>query len=849
MKFYFKKIGAVIVITAFIVSFVPVQNVSATQNLRNPQAGNAPVVGRVIGGEIKTTARAIGNITEQDCVDMIEGWDKLIDADRKSVIDDLNEYSTRTGIVVKTLFKNMVDPESVPAAEPKGNISPVMGADLTLASARLAEYKERGKRECQNGRVRVSIAAGGPGARLLVKKDDTSPFPDEAKELYRAKGILSKPTMPVGPTSGKGCVTYALENLTAIEQETGVALPITIVQTRETEEQLKKELELNGTMVNLKGLSYSEALVKPVISGKTKKILTTYDGSRRVVVYQPGGTLDAFKPFRELAEVIKDEDTILILYGDDPILGDKDFIYSVAGARAIENVDVMVVTTPKTSLVRPFGGTVLQADNGIFIVECKVRRNVSEEGPYADSSRREEYTEQWRAEEAAASDEKSHKNDVLGQAPKPNPIKGLDLIEANMLWGNNEGTPHLSFHTGVLAFSGRAAKAMVAILDKFPLRMATNRQTTIKLEANGDDLKIDIAKPEEYLTDALGLLQDSDLLQKRGVKHNMKIIVAEVDDYRYGATKTWGKVVSASDMIAHLNRLTAQRLGIAITEDSKIELGARFMGKIGTGVTISNGAKVYIDGNATIGNNVRFEGPGIVHLVENVNIGNDVRFVIDNYSAIRVVASPKESRQLVIGAGCTLNITSSGKKRIVVNVITNIPEGELVDLNKATSYAEIFDADTNSEIGALPFSATQASAAGANEVKVQTLEGISHTVTTIMQPSVSANQTIGTANTAVMKASPLSEAAIIIGQVDPNDAELLLTVTSELAMIAPDNRFYVDDFEAAKKKLKDIENAYIVTVVINHTGENITEQIKASFGEAKIITIKPRKDRAAAVSV
>jgi len=652
-------------------------------------------------------------VTRADCADMIDGWAGFAPEEQESVWESLNDYATDTGVDVVAHYSNMVDPPKIETAEPKGAIDALPSVDLQWESNELDEYIAEGRELCAAGKVRVSIAAGGPGARLLLKDGD---FPAETKTSLKAKTLLSKPTMPVGPASGKGCITHILENLTGIRQETGVPIPVTIVETEETAPQIQKEIDVNGAMVETDFISSEQALLRPPLNDD-KKIPTTFnEHGERVVVLQPGGTLDAFKPFVKVADEIDDDDTVLILYGDDPLLNDKDFIYSAVGARTKENADIMVVATPKKHLVEPFGGTVLGAEGKAFIVEVGQRVDVNEEGPHVtfDERRRIRFIDKCNERIRTTKDENEAKylRKIVADL-EAGKIEGLDLVEANMLWADvadERERKHLSFNTGVLVFSGKAAKVIAALINEFPLRIAANRQVVVRESAEDEDgVKIGIEKPEEYLTDTLALLQDEDALRRAGeltgVEYEqMRVVVANIDRERYGATKTWSKVEAAADIKeAQGLKRAKEELGIVVDRDSLVEVGDRFSGRVGDDVIVSDGAKVYLDGNAVISNNVQFQGPGIFHIVGDVEIRDGVKFIAGKNSAIRVTHLPKHAGSITIGKDSTLTAEASDDRRQILNVIDQIPRETSVNFEQLNGVAEIIDADRSTKIGLLPF--------------------------------------------------------------------------------------------------------------------------------------------------
>jgi|GEM_PF-4471961 len=816
--FMFKKIISIIVVAVFIFSLTPAPDVSA---LRNPQPANTARIGNAIS---EAMAKSMGDLTEQDGAIMIANWANLTTVDRQNVLNHLNTWQKETDIDVRMFYQNMVTPPVITAAEPVGDITEVEGVDLTLSSPHFNEYVQLGKQQVKKGKVKISIAAGGPGARLLLK-DNT--FPQIIKTLLESKGLLSKPTIPAGPVSGKGCVTFTLENITRIESETDAEIPIIMVVTPETEKQIRDELATNGQLVNLRNSEYRQASVSPVLDENNKIPVTWDDKGKCIAVLQPGGTFDALKPYEDLLNTIADDDTVFVLFGDEPILNDVDFIYSVAGARAKLKADVLVVATPKTSIVQPFGGTVLEAGKKTMIVEVNNRKDVNEKGPYADSTKRTELTRKWANEPGTTKDEIDYKKVILIDPNNPQSITGLNLIEANML---SQGK-HLSFNTGVLVFSGSAVKALIALKELFPPRLAKNRQVTIKDNADDPeaDTKINIAKSEQYLTDSLGILQDTEkILKMIEIKIQMRILVADVDIERYGATKTWGKVENARTTIASLSKRKAEssNLDISVSPDSTIEIGPQFTGSVGKKIKLIDGTKVYINGNVSIGNNVTFKGPGIVHLIGNVIIGDNVAVITDAHSAIRVVMTPQKGRQLIIDHDSTIDIASNDGKNQVLDIQNNVKAGESIDVESSVSIGKILDADSSKEIGVLPFNATVAAAAG----YVDTTE-----TTEITTPTTPTTVTTGIPR----QAKALGEAALVIGPDDATRIEMAvkLQTSGRYATVIT-----ATDEADAVGQIREIEDQYTVGLVVDCTGSdvNLVNAIGKAIGNAEIPGIKTR---------
>ncbi|MCX5715577.1 MAG: hypothetical protein NTV07_01705 [Candidatus Omnitrophica bacterium] len=496
--------------------------------------------------------------TEQNAAQFFKDWNKLPPVVKSSVLEQLN--SLDENITLQTLFSYRAKIVSaapkapqVPSLQNTFDEPPIIDiSDVSKDRAeieRISRDKDVIKKLLEN--TVVVIAAGGPGNRLIGS------LPDEIREEVEKRGLLSKPTFPNRPVSGNSALIATLETLTKIEEETGIVLPVVIVRSDESKGPIDREIAMHSDTIRLKNPLFLDGNIYPAFN--EDGTIMVENGRLHLC---PGGTFECVKILGKKVSIQSQTTSIkewakknnkknfLVLYGDDPVLNDEEFIYRALATREMPTGrtkegkahDIIVMTISKKNPKALAGGVIAMTNGKPVLVEMADRKKT-----------------------------------------------GLDEAEERLFSEKGRCFP---FNTGVMLLTDEALEKALDV--QLPPHIADRTFPKNKKKYK---------KAEEFLTDIVEIV---------GGMPGMSVAVANIDEQRYGATKDWMMVLETMYRInEESKRRLHTEFGVEIEEGAIVELGRQFSDKsrIGKGVKIKKGAEVYLNGEVDIPDNAGFDEP------------------------------------------------------------------------------------------------------------------------------------------------------------------------------------------------------------------------------------------------
>lgn len=214
---------------------------------------------------------------------LLQFWDELDDAGRKSLIDqiakiDLSQiaklYADRNQAEEVVLLANRAgEPPAIRLGDPSNRFS-------------LEEARRRGAEALAGGKVAVLLVAGGQGTRLGF---------EHPKGMY-----------PIGPVSGASIFQIHVEKIVATARRYGAAVPFYVMVSPATDQETREYFEANDRF----GLAEGDFRIfcqgtMPAVDDATGKILLADRGQIAVSPDGHGGTLAALERSGALAEMVE----------------------------------------------------------------------------------------------------------------------------------------------------------------------------------------------------------------------------------------------------------------------------------------------------------------------------------------------------------------------------------------------------------------------------------------------------------------------------------------------------------------------------------------------------------------
>jgi len=350
-----------------------IRNISTNRRGGNSNAaGNTQTVGSRENVSL-TVAFAIGrfSITNPAVEALFDPSDTLTPAQKQALVDELNGLSSLVTPGVLQSYQSETRQKSASVAP---TVSDTVPKPFDLRTAALATPEELSK-------AVIIINAGGPGNRLELS------LPVAITEKLDDMGLRSKPTFPTGPVTQKTALVNALESINQIRMRTGVNIPTIVVVSDESIRQVNHAInESRNTTLQGQNIEVLSGTMYPAF--KKNGFLYIARGKDGIphIRTAPGGTYEGLKIlFQQKGSASQNwhqyfqgqgKSIYVVLYGDDPILNDYDFISRVIHTMSANNTDILGVSIPKRTPTDPVGGTFANSkeDEKVVIIEKDDRK-------------------------------------------------------------------------------------------------------------------------------------------------------------------------------------------------------------------------------------------------------------------------------------------------------------------------------------------------------------------------------------------------------------------------------------------------------------------------------------------